>query len=312
MARPPPGRRRDVGRRDLANGVGGAGQGRSRRGPGVRGGEGGTVTRAARTPAEAGGRGGGYKTRGGARAAAEGAKLWPGAQRALYGDAGAGPPGCVEKRARSSEPVVPPPPQSQSSELPGPPEASVARPAVATSCTRPPRRSRPTRAPARRPFSPAQPRLGGGRSPGAACKYGGAAARGRGRGCSARRARVRRAGRGDPRERSGSGGPGPEARRPEGGREEGTPGVGSGARAAGEGAPEYWDRAGTGALGCWPGPRSLERGAEGGKAGSGYGGGGDGRAARAATCRCRGPRPRGGRRACSPFPGAELLLPEQG
>lgn len=222
------------------------------------------MTRAARTPAEAGGRGGGYKTRGGARAAAEGAKLWPGAQRALYGDAGAGPPGCVEKRARSSEPVVPPPSQSQSSELPGPPEASVARPAVATSCTRPPRRSRPTRAPARRPFSPAQPRLGGGRSPGAACKYGGAAARGRGRGCSARRARVRRAGRGDPRERSGSGGPGPEARRPEGGREEGTPGVGSGARAAGEGAPEYWDRAGTGALGCWPGPRSLERGAEGG------------------------------------------------
>lgn len=36
------------------------------------------------------GRGGGYKTRGGARAAAEGAKLWPGAQRALYGDAGPG------------------------------------------------------------------------------------------------------------------------------------------------------------------------------------------------------------------------------
>lgn len=117
---PPPGRRRDVGRRDLANGVGGAGQGRSRRGPGVRGGEGGTVTRAARTPAEAGGRGGGYKTRGGARAAAEGAKLWPGAQRALYGDAGAGPPGCVEKRARSSEPVVPPSIPEPEQRAPGP------------------------------------------------------------------------------------------------------------------------------------------------------------------------------------------------
>lgn len=91
------------------------------------------------------------------------------------------------------------------------------------------------RPPVRRPFSPAQPRLGGGRSPGTACKYGGAAARGRGRGCSALRARVPRDSRGDPREWSGSGKPGPEARRPAGGPEEGTPGVGSGARARGRG-----------------------------------------------------------------------------
>lgn len=112
--------------------------------------------------------GGGYKTRGGARAAAEGAKLWPGAQRALYRGRRAGPPGCVERSERARVSLRSPPPLSQSSELPGPPEASVACRAVATSCTRPPRRSRPIRAPARRPFSPAQPRFGGGRSSGAA------------------------------------------------------------------------------------------------------------------------------------------------
>lgn len=43
-----------------------------------------------------GGRGGDYKTRGGARAAAEGAKLWPGAEWALYGDAGPGTGLCGE------------------------------------------------------------------------------------------------------------------------------------------------------------------------------------------------------------------------
>lgn len=89
-------------------------------------------------------------------------------------------------------------------------------------------------------------------------------------------------------------GPGPEARLPAGNREEGAPGVGAAAPRQGEGAPGYRDRAGTGAPGCWLGPRSLERGAEGGTAGSGYGGGGEGRAARAATCRCPGPRPWGG------------------
>lgn len=173
------------------------------------------------------------------------------------------------------------------------------------------------RPPVRRPFSPAQPRLGGGRSPGTACKYGGAAARGRGRGCSALRARVPRDSRGDPREWSGSGKPGPEARRPAGGPEEGTPGVGSGARARGRGrrstgigpGPVLRD------AGWVPGASSGERSGRwgGGTTGSGYGGGGEGRAARAETCRCRGPRPRGGRRrASSPFPGAELFLPEQG
>lgn len=59
-------------------------------------------------------------------------------------------------------------------------------------------------------------------------------------------------------------GPGPEARRPAGNREEGAPGVGAAAPRQGEGAPGYRDRAGTGAPGCWLGPRSLERGAEGG------------------------------------------------
>lgn len=102
------------------------------------------------------GRGGGYKTRGGARAAAEGAKLWPGAQRALYGDAGPGHR-AVWRSERARLSLSSPPPQSQSSELPGPPEASVARPAVATSCTRPPHRSRPTRAPARPSAAPSPP-----------------------------------------------------------------------------------------------------------------------------------------------------------
>lgn len=142
-------------------------------------------------------------------------------------------------------------------------------------------------------------------------------ARGRGRGCSALRARVPRDDRGDPREWSGSGDPAPRlGGRRAAGREEGTPGVGSGAPAGeGEGVPEYWDRAGTGAPGCWPGPRSLERGAEGGTAGSGYGGGGEGRGGQ------------GGPRRDLPVPGAaspgrpesllsispaELLLPEQG
>lgn len=44
-----------MGRRDLANGVGGQGRGGVGAAGGVPGGEGGTVTRAARTPAEAGG-----------------------------------------------------------------------------------------------------------------------------------------------------------------------------------------------------------------------------------------------------------------
>lgn len=45
------------------------------------------------------GRGGDYKTRGGGRAAAEGAKLWPGAQWSYYGDAGPGTGLCGEVSA---------------------------------------------------------------------------------------------------------------------------------------------------------------------------------------------------------------------
>lgn len=61
----------------------------------------------------------------------------------------------------------------------------------------------------------------------------------------------------------------------------------------GEGAPEYWDRAGTGAPGCWLGPRSLERGAE-----RGVGGGDD----RVRLRRGRGGQ--GGPRRDLPMPGA--------
>lgn len=68
----------------------GAGQGRSRRGRGGAGWGGRDCDASGAHPRGGWGRGGGYKTRGGARAAAEGAKLWPGAQRALYGDAGPG------------------------------------------------------------------------------------------------------------------------------------------------------------------------------------------------------------------------------
>lgn len=39
--------------------------------------------------------------------------------------------------------------------------------------------------------------------------------------------------------------------------------MGAAAPRQGEGAPGYWDRARTGAPGCWLGPWSLERGAEG-------------------------------------------------
>lgn len=54
----------------------------------------------ARAPRRRGwGRGGGHKTRGGARAAAEGAKLWPGVERAHYGDAGPGTGLCGEVSA---------------------------------------------------------------------------------------------------------------------------------------------------------------------------------------------------------------------
>lgn len=45
------------------------------------------------------GRGGAYKTRGGARAAAEGAKLWPGAERAYYGPLGQATGLCGEASA---------------------------------------------------------------------------------------------------------------------------------------------------------------------------------------------------------------------
>lgn len=78
----------------------GAGQGRNLQlGSGVRGGEGGEWLRRpelcdadgrAHPHGGDGGQGGEYKTRGGARAAAEGAKLWPGAEWAQYGDAGPG------------------------------------------------------------------------------------------------------------------------------------------------------------------------------------------------------------------------------
>lgn len=89
----------------------GAGQGRSQRPgsrvPGGRAGNGDAtrscVTRGgrARPYGRGWGWGGEYKTRGGARAAAERVKLWPGAEWALYGDTGPGTlgraPGCVER-----------------------------------------------------------------------------------------------------------------------------------------------------------------------------------------------------------------------
>lgn len=97
----------DMGRRNLANGVGGQGRGgASGRGSGVRVGGAGNgygapscVTQSgARAPLREGlvGQGGEYKTRGGARAAIEGVKFWPGAVWAHYGDTGRAP-GCVEK-----------------------------------------------------------------------------------------------------------------------------------------------------------------------------------------------------------------------
>lgn len=86
--------------------------------------------------------------------------------------------------------------------------------------------------------------------------------------------------------------------RPRGSAAGGRPGGGNtrgGERRPGtvEGVPEYWDRAGTGALGCWPGPRSLERGAERGV------GGGDGRVRLR-----RGRGGQGGPRRDLPVPGA--------
>lgn len=98
-----------MGRRDLANGVRGQGRGgASRPGSplqGVRAGNGDTArscgTRGGRAhPYGRGwGRGGDYKMRGGARAAAERAKLWPGADYAHYGDAGPGTGLCGEVSA---------------------------------------------------------------------------------------------------------------------------------------------------------------------------------------------------------------------
>lgn len=276
------------------------------------------MTRAARTPAEAGGGEEAIKREAGRAPRQKERSSGPARRGRCTGDAGPGHR-AVWRSERARLSLSSPPPQSQSSELPGPPEASVVRPAVATSCTRPPHRSRPTRAPARPSAAPSPPpsrgsaaaavpeqpvstvgrRLGAEGGAAAPCEPGcrGTAAGTRGNGVAPGSPAPRLGGRRAARRREH---PGWGAAPGHGGGGAGVLGSGRD-RCSGMLAGSQEPRAGSGA-GGW-----------GGTTGSGYGGGGEGRAARAETCRCRGPRPRGGRRrACSPFPGAELFLPEPG
>lgn len=149
-----------------------AGQGRSQRPgsrvPGGRAGNG-DATRSCVTwgaRAHPYGRGWGwgreYKTRGGARAAAERVKLWPGAEWALYGDTGPGTlgraPGCVEKWAGSPDPVLATP--SQKGRIPEAPVLRSLLPA-ASACSLPGQlvAADPSLPPPRLPFSAQRPGL---------------------------------------------------------------------------------------------------------------------------------------------------------